>query len=92
MTNLESRVGAKQTFHVKIPFATRHFTVFALEIGYVPLQQQDSHLMSFLGIAHIAQNQLQSKLAQENSFFFFNLYNLEKLQESTLLLSAKKQM
>ncbi|KAJ0656732.1 hypothetical protein HanLR1_Chr14g0539261 [Helianthus annuus] len=67
--NLGLKVEAKQIIHVKIPPAAKRFIAFALGIGYVPSQRQDSHSMFCLVTVHIALNQLQSKLAQENRYF-----------------------
>ncbi|KAD7479352.1 hypothetical protein E3N88_02488 [Mikania micrantha] len=69
MMNLDLKVEAEQIIHVKIVPAANLFIEFALGIGYVPSQQQGSHLMLCLVTALIALSQLPSKPAQENRSF-----------------------
>lgn len=59
--SLEIRVEVELITYVIIPIVVKLFIVFVWEIGYGPSQQQDSHLMFYLGIVHIVQIQLQSK-------------------------------
>lgn len=61
MMNLVLRVEVALIVHVKITAAVGPSTVFALEIGCVPSQQQDSHLMFYSGIVHTVLIQLLSK-------------------------------